>query len=150
MLPGMEDVRPRDAPVRAVDVEGRPCVIVDFEVGADHTLSVVVRNIGVLPANRVRVRFEPTFRGLGGEVEIPRLALFNRLAFLAPGRSITALIDPLARYLGRCEPEEPRVIVARITYRDLNGRRYRTRIKHDLGIWEDLPWQQETRYGDSA
>jgi hypothetical protein len=125
--------------VRLVGGAGRPRVIVDFEVDDDDTLMIVVRNIGDLPATRVRVRFNPTFRGMGGEVEIPGLALFHRLGFLAPGRSIRALVDPVARYLGRSEPEEPRVILVSIRYGDQHGRRYRSRIRHDLGIWEDLP-----------
>jgi len=116
----------------------RPRVIVDFEV-EDDALLVVIRNIGSEPAAAVRVHFSPSFRGLGGEVEIPQLSVFHRLAFLAPGRSIRALVDPLDAYLGRTEPEEPRVIRIRIAYRDGAGHRYRTRIRHDLGIWEDLP-----------
>jgi hypothetical protein len=117
---------------------GRPRVIVDFEV-EDDALLVAVRNIGAEPAAAVRVRFEPTFRGLGGTVEIPRLALFRRLSFLAPGRTIRALVDPLAAWLARTEPAEPRIIRADVAYRDSAGRRYRTRIRHDLGIWQDLP-----------
>lgn len=125
--------------VRLVGQKGRPRVVVDFEVDDDGSLIVVVRNIGNLPATCVRVRFRPTFRGLGGDVEIPRLSLFRRLSFLAPRRSIRALVDPVSRYLARCEPAEPRVIHACIRYRDLHGRRFRTRIRHDLSIWEDLP-----------
>lgn len=125
--------------VRLVGPRGRPRVIVDFEVDPDDSLMVVVRNAGDLPAARVRVRFHPSFRGQGGELDVPGLALFHRLSFLAPGREIRALVDPLAHYLGRSEPEEPRVVHALIRYRDLRGRRFRTRIRHDLGIWEDLP-----------
>jgi hypothetical protein len=117
---------------------GRPQVIVDFEVD-DDSLFVVLRNIGTQPAAGVRVLFSPSFRGLGGTVEIPSLALFRRLAFLAPGRDIRALVDPLGTWLGRSEPAEPRVIRASVAYRDAAGRRYRTRIRHDLSIWEDLP-----------
>jgi hypothetical protein len=132
--------------VRLVGSTGRPRVIVDFEVDDDGSLMVAIRNIGDLPATRVRVRFQPTFRGLGGNVEIPRLSLFHRLAFLAPRRSIRALVDPIARYLGRCEPEEPRVIRTSIRYGDLHGRRFRTRITHNLSIWEDLP--RKGNHGD--
>lgn len=126
-------------PVREPDSGAdRPYVIVDFEVD-DDTLFVAVRNIGPRPAAAVRVQFAPSFRGLGGTVEIPRLALFHRLAFLAPGREIRALVDPIGTWLGRTEPEEPRTIRVSVAYRDAAGRRYRTRIRHDLGIWEDLP-----------
>jgi hypothetical protein len=107
---------------------------------------VVVRNIGDRPATRIRVRFRPTFRGLGGDVEIPRLSLFHRLSFLAPRRAIRALVDPVAHYLARREPEEPRVILVSIRYGDLQGRRFRTRIRHDLGIWDDMP--RKVSHGD--
>ena len=121
----------------------RPRVIVDFEVEGD-ALIVVIRNIGTEPAAAVRVRFSPSFRGLGGKVEIPGLSVFHRLAFLAPGRTMRALVDPLDAYLGRTDPEEPRVIRVSIAYRDGAGHRYRTRIRHDLGIWEDLPRPQRS------
>jgi len=117
---------------------GRPRVIVDFEV-EDDALHLAVRNIGDEPAARVRVTFDPGFRGLGGTVEIPRLALFRRLSFLAPGRSIRAFVDRLDAWLGRCDPQEPRTIRVTVTYVDARRRRFRTRIRHDLRIWEDLP-----------
>jgi hypothetical protein len=135
-------------PLQAGSVDRRPRVIVDFEVDEDHLLVVVVRNIGDLPATRVRIRFNPTFRGLGGEIVVPHLSLFRRLSFLAPGREIGVPVDPVAHYLGRCEPEEPRVIGVAIHYRDLHGRRYRTRLRHDLGIWEDLPRMTTRSHGD--
>lgn len=125
--------------VRLVGPSGRPRVIVDFVVDDDDVLMLVVRNIGELPAVRIRARFRPLFRGFGGEVVIPRLSLFHRLSFLAPDREIRVLVDPVVHYLERCEPEEPRVIRVAIRYHDLDGRSYRTRIRHDLGIWEDLP-----------
>jgi hypothetical protein len=125
--------------VRLVGPSGRPRVIVDFEVDHDDMLVLVVRNIGELPAVRVRVRFRPLFRGFGGDLPIPQLQIFRRLAFLAPDREIGVPVDPIVRYLERCEPEEPRIIRVVIRYRDLDGRRYRTRIRHDLSIWEDLP-----------
>ncbi len=133
---------------RAPDLDTRPFVIVDFEVSDDDALTVIVRNIGKHPAVHVRVRFEPPFRGLGGTLEIPTLALFHHLAFLAPGRDIRALVDPVSSYFGRRDPEEPRMILAQVTYRDARGRRYRARIRHDLRIWEDLPRIKANRHGD--
>jgi len=116
----------------------RPRVIVDFEI-EDDVLLVVLRNIGPMPARRVRVSFDPSFRGIGGTVDISRLGLFQRLEFLAPGREIRALVDPLNAWLGRKDPAEPRVIRVTVEYSDGMGRRYRSRLHHDLGIWDDLP-----------
>jgi hypothetical protein len=116
----------------------RPRVIVDFEVEGD-ALLVAVRNIGNAPAAAVRVTFEPAFRGLGGSVDFGRLPLFHKLSFLAPGRSIRALVDPLDAFLSRTRPAEPRVIRVTVTCMDAAGRRYRAKIRHDLSIWENLP-----------
>jgi hypothetical protein len=95
----------------------------------------------------VRVRFDPTFRGLGGRLEVPRLALFRRLEFLGPGGVIRALVDPLHSYFTRESPREPRVIRVRIEYRDGRGRRYLARLRHDLSIWEELPRLQQPMQG---
>jgi hypothetical protein len=116
----------------------RPRVIVDFEVDAN-AFVIAVRNIGDEPAGRVRVTFEPGFRGLGGTVDIPALPVFRRLTFLAPGREIRIFVDAVNAYLGRRKPEEPRNIRVTVTYGDASRRRYRARIRHDLGIWENLP-----------
>ena len=116
----------------------RPRVIVEFDVDGDQML-LGIRNVGPAPASSVRVRFSPSFRGLGGSLVVPSLAVFRRLAFLGPARGIEVLVDSLHSYFARCEPAEPRVIRAVVTFRDGAGRRYRTRIRHDLSIWEDLP-----------
>jgi len=112
-----------------------PDVIVEFLAEGDN-LFCSVRNIGAGCAHDVRVEFVPEFRGCGGAVPIPSLALFGRLRFLAPGREIRALVDWLGAYFARGEPE---VIAATINYRDDGGRRYRRRLSHDLGVFRDLP-----------
>jgi hypothetical protein len=63
----------------------------------------------------------------------------RRLSFLGPGRGIQILVDSLHAYFARSDPVEPRKIRVVVTFRDGSGRRYRTRIRHDLGIWENLP-----------
>jgi len=112
-----------------------PDVIVEFLLEGD-TLFCAVRNIGVGCAHGVQVKFAPEFRGGGGTLLIPSLALFGRLRFLAPGREIRALVDWLGAYFARNEPE---VIDVSISYRDDAGRQYRRRLSHDLGVFRDLP-----------
>ena len=128
----------REAGLTAGGGPTRPRVIVDFEVDGDQLL-LVIANIGAEPAASVRVGFAPAFRGLGGALDVPSLPVFSRLAFLAPGRRIEILVDSLNAYLRRRDPEEPRTVRATVTFRDAAGRRYRTRIRHDLSIWEHLP-----------
>ena len=112
-----------------------PDVVVDFEASGE-LLHVVIRNIGNGPAHRVRVTFEPAFRGAGGTVELSKIALFHRLEFLAPGRELRAFVDALAAYFARGEPES---VTATATFHDDGGRAYRRRVRHDLGIYRDLP-----------
>lgn len=111
-------------------------VVVDF-VFEDGLLYVSVANIGERPALKVSCRFEPGFHGLGGSVEISRLALFRNLEYLAPRKEIRALVDSSAAYFARKEPTKLTVTVA---YRDETGARRQTTIRHDLGIYRDLAY----------
>jgi hypothetical protein len=124
--PGGEQARP--------STERSPDVIVDFDLDGD-LLYIVVRNIGTGPASRIRVAFDPPFAGAGG-VHVPRLALFHRLEFLPPGGELRAFVDRIAAYFAG---EQPEVIVATATFHDDGGRGFRRRIRHDLGIYRDLP-----------
>jgi hypothetical protein len=113
----------------------RPEVIVEFLLD-DELLFLAVRNIGDAPAMRVRVRLEPSIRGLAGQLDVGGLALLRQLEFLGPGREIRALVDSLASYLER---QEPRSVSATVSYADPGGRRYRAIIRHDLAVFSDLP-----------
>lgn len=111
-----------------------PEVILDvvFERGL---LFLVVANIGERPAHRVRIRFEQPFTGVGGTKKMQRLALFRRLEFLAPGRSIEAFLDRSASYFARDEPTQ---LTAALSWRTPEGERRASTIHHDLEIYRDL------------
>ena len=111
-----------------------PEVILDvvFERGL---LFLVVANIGERPAHRVRIRFEQPFTGVGGKKKMQRLALFRRLEFLAPGRSIEAFLDRSASYFARDEPTQ---LTAVLSWRTPEGERRSSTIHHDLEIYRDL------------
>ena len=115
---------------------GRPDVLVDFEF-REGLLFVVVSNPSQHPALTVRVAFDPSFRGLGGEREIARLALFRRLEFLAPGRRVETLVDSTAAYFARNEPTK---VTAVATFRDDDDGRHRREIVHDLSVYRDLAY----------
>ena len=109
-------------------------VIVDvvFEQGL---LFLVVANSGDRPALGVRVKFDRAFSGVGGTKRMHRLALFHRLEFLAPWKSIEVFLDRSDAYFARGEPTE---LTARVTWRTPEGARRAATIHHDLEIYRDL------------
>lgn len=113
-----------------------PHVILDV-VFEDGLLYFAVRNIGTRPALSVSVAFDQPIIGLDGARDVSALPLFQRLAFLAPGREIRTLLDTSASYFGRGQPER---IAARISYRDTRGRRRSAVIRHDLSIYRSLAY----------
>ena len=115
--------------------DGRePDVILDvvFERGL---LFLVLENTGDLPAHAVRIKFGERFSGVGGAKRIDRLALFRKLEFLAPWKSIEVFLDRSADYFARDEPTQ---LTAVISWRTPEGERRRTTIVHDLEIYRDL------------
>ena len=113
-----------------------PEVIVDF-VFREGVLYIAVANVGGVPAHDVVVKFDKPFRGLGGEREIPSLALFKRLLFLAPYKAIETFVDTTSAYFARREPTR---LTAHVTYRDTERRPYERRIAHDLSIYKDIAY----------
>jgi len=109
-------------------------VIVDvvFERGL---LFLVVQNLGDRPAHSVRIKFDKPFGGVGGTKKMQRLALFRRLEFLAPRKSIEVFLDRSASYFAR---EEPTQLTAAISWRTSAGERRSSTINHDLEIYRDL------------
>ena len=83
----------------------------------------------------MRVTFNRPFTGVGGAKRMHRLALFRKLEFLAPHKSIEVFLDRSAAYFARGEPTE---LTARITWRTPDGERRRATIVHDLEIYRDL------------
>jgi hypothetical protein len=116
-----------------------PRVILDFEFERG-LLSIVVRNLGELPAADVRVEFDKAFTGLGGTREMNPLALFSKLRFLAPGREVRTLLDSSAAYFAR---KEPTLLTATVSYRSPGGERRRDVITHDLSVYRDLAYVPE-------
>ena len=141
-IPGRPAVQaePRDRDQQGV---ANPDVIVDFRLQGP-ALIVNVRNIGAGCGHQVRVQFRPTFRGGGGTLDIPSINLFSRLEFIAPGDVISGFVDVADHYFARKEPE---VLDCIVTFKDDAGRGVTRRIRHDLGIFRDLP-RHACRSGD--
>ncbi|MDX6438169.1 MAG: hypothetical protein QOF45_752 [Gaiellaceae bacterium] len=98
-------------------------------------LFLVVENTGDRPAHSVRIKFDKPFGGVDGTKKMQRLALFRRLEFLAPRKSISVFLDRSASYFARDEPTQ---LTAAISWRTPAGERRSTTINHDLEIYRDL------------
>ena len=98
-------------------------------------LFLVLENLGDRPAHAVRVKFDRPFSGVGGAKRIDRLALFRKLEFLAPYKSIEVFLDRSASYFASDEPTQ---LTAAISWRTAEGARRRTTVHHDLEIYRDL------------
>ena len=106
-------------------------------------LFLVVANTGDQPAHSVRIKFDKPFGGVGGTKKMQRLALFRRLEFLAPRKSIEVFLDRSASYFAR---EEPTQLTAAISWRTSDGR---TAIEHHPPRPRDLPRSRLHREGGS-
>ena len=98
-------------------------------------LFLVVANTGERPALAVRVKLDAPLTGVGGTKRLDRLALFRKLEFLAPRKSIEVFLDRSDAFFAR---EEPTRLTAAITWRTPAGERRSTTIVHDLEIYRDL------------
>ena len=109
-----------------------------LDIVFDHgLLFLVVANLGDRPAHTVRIKFDRPFAGLGGAKKMHRLALFRKLEFLAPRKSIKVFLDRSASYFGRDEPTQ---LTAAISWHTPEGARRSTTIHHDLEIYRDLAY----------
>lgn len=98
-------------------------------------LFLVIENIGDRPAHSVRVKFDKSFSGVGGAKKMQRLALFRRLEFLAPQKSISVFLDRSGSYFARDEPTQ---LTAAVSWRTPEGERRSSTMHHDLEIYRDL------------
>jgi hypothetical protein len=98
-------------------------------------LFLVLANTGDEPAHAVRVKLDAAVSGAGGARRIDRLALFRKLEFLAPRKSIEVFLDRSDAYFARGEPTR---LTAAVTWRTSEGERRATTIVHDLEIYRDL------------
>lgn len=138
---------PRTAggPVSRVSArDRRPDVILDVDC-EQGLLFLVLRNIGDDLACRVSVKFSPDLVGLGGESVVSDAAIFRRLAYLPPGKSIRVFLDAAPLFFGRPHKDSFR---ARVQYRSRSGKDFAEAFTHDLGVYRDLP--EIGRLGSSA
>jgi len=122
---GRGDARPPQA--------GEPEVLLDVECVAGR-LYLVLANDGPATAFDVAVAFARPLVGVGGDVVISDLRIFQRLPLLRAGKEIRVFLDARGE-LARSRTGKR--IEARVTYRDRTGQPLGETFKHDLRVWED-------------
>jgi len=115
-------------------VVNRPEVILDFTLD-EGLLTIHLKNIGARAAYAVKTTFDRPLHGLDGKKCISAMRVFRNLEFMAPGKDLAQFIDVLANYARR---KQPMRIVATISYRDREGKRYQERIVHNLRVYLEL------------
>ena len=112
-----------------------PHVVLDTAL-VDGLVWLIVENIGDASAHKISVRFSRKLMGLGGDVEVSALPLFEDLGFLAPGKSHRIVLDRADLVLsGR----RSYVFTAVVDFQDDRGRDHTTRTRHNLGIYKAYP-----------
>lgn len=113
-----------------------PEVILDVKF-EDGLLFLAIRNIGPKPALNVSIRFKRRLVGINGTKVVSALSLFRNITFLAPQKEIATLLDSSASYFKR---RQPRFVEAIVSFQDSAGRDFKSRICHDLSIYEEIAY----------
>lgn len=118
---------------------GGPCVILDVDY-VNGAFVLVMHNIGSGPAFRPRVDFSRDLIGVGGEVVVSDLPIWQRLGLLAPDKSIRVFLDSAALVLRRKGSKRFR---ATVTYEDDDGKGHKHTYEHDLEAYRQMPRIEE-------
>jgi hypothetical protein len=112
---------------------GDPEVLLDLEC-VDERIFLVLVNVGPLTAFDVQVQFKRPLVGVGGEVVVSDLRLFQGLPMLRPGQAIRVFVDTRPALLAR---RQAKVVRAEVSYRSRDRRRLGEAFRHDLRLWDD-------------
>ena len=124
---------------------GRPEVILEF-IFDKGLFFICVRNIGTRPALKISIKFNRHIKGLGGHKDVSELPLFKNIEFLGPQREIVTFVDTSSSYFKRKEPTK---ISARIIYSDPEQNKYEATINHDLEIYRELAFVDQSTNDDN-
>lgn len=136
---------PGGAGGRVAARRGRPDVILDVDC-EQGLFFLVLWNIGDDLACGVSVKFSPKLIGLGGERVVSDAAVFRRLAYLPPGKSIRVFLDAAPLLFGRRQENSFR---AHVRYRNRSGNEFAETFTHDLDVYRDLPEAASSTIGPS-
>jgi hypothetical protein len=112
-------------------------VVLDLDVDIEQDRAeLVLENCGDAVATDVRVTFSRALPGLGGSTDIARLAVFQKLGVLRPGRSIRVFWDAASAILAR---DGGAPFVATVSWSERSRPGQRVEYRHEPATYRCLP-----------
>lgn len=112
-----------------------PDVILDL-VWRDGLFLFELRNIAATPVTKVGISFRRPVMGQAGRLDIAKLPIWSRLAFMPPGKVIEVHIDRAEIYF---QHNPKTALGVAITYRDAQGQRFNASVSHDFHAYQGMP-----------
>ena len=120
-------------PPRTASAAPPPFVYLDFQY-EEGLLYICIANAGPGAAHRIPSELSRVIKGPGGK-ELNGLKVFKEIGFLPPGKNIRVFVDTFESYSRR---GQPKVMDAKVVFRDASGRRHVGMMHHDLTIYDDM------------
>jgi hypothetical protein len=112
-------------------------VVLDLDIDIEQNRAeLVLENCGDAVATDVRVTFSRALPGLGGSTDIARLAVFQKLGVLRPGRSLRVFWDAASAILAR---DGGTSFVATVSWSERSRPVQRVEYHHEPAIYRCLP-----------
>lgn len=109
-------------------------VVLDVDY-IDGVFELVLVNVGPDVAHDVQVEFSHPLIGLGGQLDIRELNLWNRLRTLRPGKEIRVFLDSAANVFRRGKRNS---FTATVTWRT-DAAKQTADYRHDLESYRGMP-----------
>jgi len=115
-------------------ISKKAVVIVDFEIDAD-AVFLVIKNLGAVPALKLKIRPLAAILGLEGKKDITKLSIFKEISYLAPLKEIKIFVDSYESFFTHLKNPS---VYFNISYKNAKHRSFKIKIHHDLRIYADL------------
>ncbi len=115
-------------------ISKKAVVIVDFEIDAD-AVFLVIKNLGAVPALKLKIRPLAAILGLEGKKDITKLSIFKEISYLAPLKEIKIFIDSYESFFTHLKDLS---VHFKISYKNEKRGSFKIKIHHDLRIYADL------------
>lgn len=109
---------------------------VDFRLKEERVF-LLIQNFSPQAAHDVNISFSQDLL-INGDRSLEGLSIFSKLRYLAPYKEIEIFLDPVERFFRQLEDAET-VIEVGLDFWGSDRKQYKTRITHDLTIYQDLP-----------
>lgn len=111
-----------------------PSVILDVLL-EDRVLVFALINLSDMAVRDVSVSFSRAVTGLGGETDIGKLPVFQKLTYLAPRKTIRVPLDRAEIFYRN---NRSSVLTVTVAYRTAKGR-FEGKIRHNLAVYRNFP-----------